>query len=105
LFHFSDNQEIFFLENTKDSDDLDDFNFAVDEQQNIVPQELDELDDPPPTLFHLRFIRAQQFLDTITDLYLKLAHPGKNYTSACLMPGFEDSMMERGKLKYLTTKQ
>ncbi|OXA60803.1 Nucleic-acid-binding protein from mobile element jockey [Folsomia candida] len=47
-------------------------------------------------VFHPRFIAGQEFLDIMTDFFLKLANPTKNYTSAMLMPGFEeDSVVHR----------
>lgn len=53
-------------------------------------------------VFHPEFIAAQEYLDTVTDFYLKLTNPTKKYKSSILMPGFEeDSVRQRRKFSIL----
>jgi hypothetical protein len=52
-------------------------------------------------VFHQKFAAAQEFLDMMTDFFLKLANPTKNYTGAMLIPGFEDdSVLQNCKQSY-----
>jgi hypothetical protein len=68
---------------------------------DITPNSLDEGNsfadfETPRKFFHVKFIESQQFLNVLTDLYLRLANPVEEYDSNSLMPGFDDdSMMER----------
>lgn len=50
------------------------------------------------SFFHPKYVATQQFLDLMTDFFLRLTNPTESYTNEMLMPGFdEDSFMLRRK--------
>lgn len=54
----------------------------------------------PP--LHPRTCRVLPFLDLMTDLFLRVKNPNQNYTSADLMPGYDDlGFPIRSKLHFL----